>query len=359
VFEQARRLSETGAGVQLAPNAIRPLRRLGLQAALSEHAVRITATEFRGWDGGLIAVTQLEPLCEALFGAPCYALHRAHLQNALLAAAGPDRVRLGRRLVRIEENGPGVRLRFADGSGHLADLVVGADGIHSVVRDALAGDAPVYSGLRAFRGLIPAARLPIAAREPVVRLWLGPGRHVVCYPVSGARLISFAAIAPAAGPVPGSRPATGDRTELAAAFEGWAAPVVEVLRAADSLRQWALHDREPLPKWVANRVTVLGDAAHPMLPFLAHGANQAIEDAVALAGCLAGAHRDDVPARLARYEALRAPRTAAVQRVSRGNARLLHLADGEPQRARDRAMSASGGLRERAWLYGYDAGRAI
>lgn len=354
VFEQTREFSEIGAGVQLAPNAVRPLHRLGLGPALEERAVRIEAIEFQSWQGVSISRTELGAGCERLFGAPYYSVHRAHLHAALRELSEPAGLRLGHRLLRAEESGDRVRLVFEDGTIHEADVVVGADGIHSVVRDALVRDAPVFSGLSAFRGLVPVAALSAVARQPRVRLWLGPDGHFVCYPVSGGELISFAAISSVSAPLTESWSAAVDPATVRSAFDGWHGAVSEILHAADHVRHWALHDREPLHRWSTDRLTLLGDAAHPMLPFMAQGANQAIEDAMDLAACLAEARPQTVPAALHRYQALRAPRTAEIQSRSRSAAADLHLADGPEQRARDEAMRRSAALRHRAWLYSYD-----
>ncbi|MER5216648.1 FAD-dependent monooxygenase [Streptomyces sp. NPDC002838] len=354
VFEQTRKFSEIGAGVQLAPNAVRPLHRLGLGPALKERAVRLEAIEFHGWQGASIARTELGADCERLFGAPYYSVHRAHLHDALRELSEPAGLRLGHRLLRAEESADRVRLLFDDGTTHEADLVVGADGIHSVVRDALVREAPVFSGLSAFRGLVPADRLSPAARQPRVRLWLGPDGHFVCYPVSGGELISFAAISSVSAPLTESWSATADPATVRGAFDGWHGAVSEILHTADQVRHWALHDREPLHRWSTDRITLLGDAAHPMLPFMAQGANQAIEDAMDLAACLAEARPQTVPAALRRYQSLRAPRTAEIQSRSRSAAAELHLADGPEQRARDEAMRRSAALRHRAWLYSHE-----
>jgi salicylate hydroxylase len=359
LFEQARAMAEIGAGVQLAPNAARHLERLGLGPALREHGVAVDEMRVYGRGGELITWTPFGSACEQLYQAPYYAVHRAHLQKALLDVVGSGPLRLGHRLRCVSRDDDEMVLAFEDGTTRRADVVVGADGIHSVVRESLVRDAPVFSGLGVFRGLVPVERLPAAAGEPLIRMWLGPGRHFVCYPVAGGRLMSFAAIAPLADGGAESWSATGDPAELAAAFEGWYGLVSDITHRVDTVRRWALYDRPELPAWSAGRLTVLGDAAHPMLPFMAQGANQAVEDAVELASLLAQAHRADVPERLAAYEQSRAPRTAAIQRGSRGFSETMHLADGPRQRERDRLMRLAAGpqaLRERAWLYGHEAG---
>ncbi|MCX4834199.1 FAD-dependent monooxygenase [Streptomyces sp. NBC_00006] len=359
VFEQTRAMAEIGAGVQLAPNAACHLQRLGIGAALTQHAVPIEEMHMYGRRGDLITSTPFGAACERLYGAPYYAVHRADLQGALLRLVGPEPLRLGHRLTSVAADGDEQVLTFENGSTHRADLVVGADGIHSVIREELVRDAPVFSGLGVFRGLIPVDRLPDAAREPLIRMWLGPGRHLVCYPVSGGRLLSFAAIAPLAAATAESWSAQGDPAALIDAFDGWSGLVPDITRAADTVRRWALYDRPVLHTWSAGRLTVLGDAAHPMLPFMAQGANQAVEDAVELASLLAGAGTDEIPQRLRTYEQARAPRAAAIQQGSRGHSETMHLPDGPRQRERDQALRhAAGitGLRERAWLYGHEAG---
>jgi salicylate hydroxylase len=351
LFERTRRLAEAGAGVQLSPNAVRPLRRLGVDL---DRAVPVEALEIRGWSGNPIARTPYGAACEQRFGAPYLAVHRADLQSALLSTV--DWANLGAEVSEVDAGG---RLRFADGRTHTADVVVGADGIRSAVRGLLTRDRPVFSGYAAYRGLVSMDRLPAAARQPLVRMWLGPGRHLVCYPVRGGTAMSFAAIAPSATASAESWSAAADPAELVAAFAGWHPAAVAVTEAASVVGRWPLYDREPLAAWSTGRVTVLGDAAHPMLPFLGQGANQAVEDAVALAGALAGADRDGVPAALARYEAARLGRTALVQQQSRGHADWMHLDDGPGQLDRDRVLHRSSALENRAWLFEPDAGPAL
>lgn len=359
VFEQAGSMAEIGAGVQLAPNAARHLQRLGLGPTLRERCVAVEEMRVHGWGGEPITHTPFGAACERLYGAPLYTAHRADLQQALLRLVGPRPLRLGRRLRAVLRDGDDLVLSFEDGTTHRADVVVGADGIRSVVRESLVRDVPVFSGLGVFRGLVPVDRLPAPAREPLIRVWMGPGRHFVCYPVAGGRLLGFAAIAPLTTAGAESWSADCDPADLVSAFEGWGGLVPDITRAADPVRRWALYDRPELRTWSTGRLTVLGDAAHPMLPFMAQGANQAVEDAVELASLLAGACREEVPELLVGYEEARAPRTAAIQRGSRGQTEIMHLPDGPRQRERDQLMRRAAGLaglRERAWLYSYEAG---
>ncbi|MGQ4716096.1 FAD-dependent monooxygenase [Streptomyces anulatus] len=354
VFERAGQPAETGAGVQLAPNAVRLLRRLGLSDSLLRHGVRPLSRDLLRWDDGrLLARTGLGEECEQLFGAPYVTVHRADLHRALRDLVGPV-VRTGHRLTGLAEEPGAVVLRFADGSEHRSELVVGADGIRSVVREHLAADAPVFSGRRIYRGLVPVERVPELAGEPRVQVWLGPGRHCVCYPVSGGRLISFAATTGGTA-LPGeSWTALGDRGEAAEAFQGWHPTVTRLLGAGGGIGCWALHDREPLARWSSDALTLLGDAAHPMLPFAAQGANQAIEDAFALAATLA-LSRGDIPEVLRRYEELRIPRTERLQRSARSVAVGSHLPDGPLQRARDAELASGSALEGLRWVYGHDA----
>jgi salicylate hydroxylase len=356
VFEQAGRLAEVGAGVQIAPNAARLLHRLGLADHLTAVAARPHCIQMSRWnDGATIMRTPLGADCERMFGAPYYVMHRADLHRGLLALLPPDTVHLGRRCVRVEERAGEAELEFGDGSSVTADVVVGADGIHSAVRDHLVRDAPRFSGQTIYRGLVPADRMPFLA-EPRVQLWLGPGQHCVAYPVSGGALISFGATTPAGEWFAESWSAAGRIEDLAAAYRGWHPAVLELIAAAKAVGRWALHDRDPLPRWSWRRSTLVGDAAHPMLPFLAQGANQAIEDAVALAACLRGAASGgDVEHALCRYEAMRRPRTEEIQRRSRDNTRNLHLPDGAEQRRRDEHLAGRADLGSQWWLYGYDA----
>ena len=358
VYEQAPRLAEVGAGVQLAPNATRLLHRLGLRDRLRTVAVMPQAIEMRRWDNGArLQRTPLGDACLSRFGAPYYTVHRADLHSCLLSRIPAGRLRLGVRCVAVTQTAGAARLELSDGTTVEADLVVGADGIHSVVREHLVRDRPRYSGQVIYRGLVPAARVPHLLAEPRVLLWFGPDQHCVCYPVSAGRQVSFGATVRASHQHWESWSAQGSVRDLAAAYAGWHEDVTRLIHAADTVGRWALHDRDALDRLSAGRVAVVGDAAHPMLPFRAQGANQAIEDAVTLARCLTGAgpaDRAGTDAALRRYERLRLPRTNRIQQESRDNVRVFHLPDGAEQRHRD-TVATSSGLDRNDWLFGYDA----
>lgn len=358
VYEQSPEAREVGAGLVVSPNMVRPLAALGLAHRLSTFAVRLEAAwEFRRWqDGRVLSVQPMGEECERLYGAPCYVAHRADLLALLQEALPREQLRLGHRLVGIEQDAREARLRFAGQGTVAADAVIGADGIHSAVRLAVAPQVDArFSGLCAFRCLVPAEKAPAMALRPVQSLWLGPGRHFVHYPISGGRLVNVVAIVPAGDWRDESWTADGEIADLEREFGGWDPRVQQLIVSATSTKRWAMNDRSPLEQWCADRVTLLGDAAHAMLPFFAQGAAQAIEDAVVLAHCLKGADAGSVTAALQRYEEIRRPRASKVQVMSRGREVLNHLPDGREQRERDARLASGEPLRDSAWLYGYDA----
>ncbi|MFI8460185.1 FAD-dependent monooxygenase [Kitasatospora sp. NPDC085464] len=333
VFEQAPALREVGAGLHLAPNGSRLLHRFGLADRLRAIAVRPEALEVRLFNGAKVLTRQpMGDSWEAEFGAPHYTVHRAHL-HALLAEQVPaGAIRTGRRLVGFTEAADGVRLEFADGTAARADLLVGADGVHSVVRRALGHpDEPVFSGTAAVRGVVPAGLVPEVAPDTMY-VWAGAELRLMAQPVDGGRQISFVAVLPDTGGSAESWSRPGVRGALLDAFAGWDPAATALLAAATETWHWTLYDREPLPGWSTPRTTLLGDAAHPMLPHHGQGASQAIEDAVALAAVLAdrAPGPEGLAEALQRYERLRLDHTSRVRAgsLAGGSQRLAPPAGG-------------------------------
>jgi len=357
VYEQAAQVAEVGAGLVVAPNAARQLRRLGALEDVRGRAVRLdTGWEFRRWeDGTVLSSENLAESCERLYGEQTYTAHRADLLAAIWSKVPERSIELGRKCVGLEAAADGsFRLHFADGQLAEADVVVGADGVHSTVRSTLFGASPAtYSGLCAFRALVPADRAPDFALRPAQTLWLGPGHHLVHYPVSAGEVVNLVAFAPAGDYTTESWTATATVAEFLAEFDGWDPRLTDLIRAAGTPGRWALLDRAPLTGWSEGGATLLGDAAHPMFPFFAQGAAQAIEDAAVLARCLADG-LDDPAAALRRYEQLRIPRTTKLQTVSRGRSQVNHLPDGPEQQARDAGFREQDPLVANGWIYAYD-----
>jgi salicylate hydroxylase len=359
VYEQSSTLGEVGAGVQLSPNASRVLHTVGLADALAESGVKPLAWHQRRWDDGRTLLrTPLAAPLETAFGFPHYQIHRADLLATLAAAVPEERIHLGRRLGDVAEDADHVEARFVDGGRVEADVLVGADGIHSQVRDTLFGpERPRFTGCAAYRGLVPAGDVAELDLEVTAQVWMGPGRHFVHYFVRNRELVNFVAVVEQDGWTRESWTDRGDVSEALAAFEGWHPQVRAILGAVDETFIWGLFDRAPLERWSDGRVTLLGDACHPMLPFMAQGAAQAIEDGATLAACLADASAD-VPSRLRRYERLRRPRTSQLQAMSRANKTRFHLPDGLDQQQRDEQMAAGStdwSFDAVAWIYNHDA----
>jgi salicylate hydroxylase len=320
VYEQAAALRDVGAGLHLAPNGSRVLRRWGLAGQLDLAGVRPAAVQVRDWRSG--RRVSRWPMGEGLArscGAPYYTVSRPDLHQMLAARLPSGVLRLGRAVTSLADHGDHVQLEFADGGTAQSELLVGADGIHSLVRRALAGpDSPVFSGYSAFRGLVPSSRAgDLPAGE--ILLWPGEFTRLLCYPVSAGRLLTFVAVVPGRDGDVESWSSPGDPADLAVALADFEPAVKALAATVTETRRWALCDRRPLAAWGTGRITLLGDAAHPMLPHLGQGASQAIEDAYALAYFIA---RDASPAGLRRYEEARRPRTAWIQAASRGGGSL-------------------------------------
>ena len=359
VYERARAFSEVGAGIQVSPNASRVLHGLGLGDELARMGVRPLAFHQRRWDDGrtLLRAPLGDVMVDAV-GYPHYQTHRADLLATLVGALPPERLHVGHRFQSLDEQGDRVEVAFDNGVVRHVDVLVGADGIHSDVRAALFGpEDPVFTGCAAYRGLVPAARLHHLELEVTAQIWMGPGAHFVHYFVQQRKLVNFVAVFDQADWTRESWTDRGEVADALAAFRGWHPQVQAIIGAVGETFIWGLFDRPPLPRWSSGRVTLLGDACHPMLPFMAQGAAQGLEDGAALTACL---ERDapDVPRALQRYEQLRLPRASKIQAMSTENKRRFHLPDGPEQQERDRRMASGStdfALKAVGWIYAHDA----
>ncbi|WP_246207375.1 FAD-dependent monooxygenase [Bradyrhizobium rifense] len=364
VYEQVPVKGEVGAGIQISPNASRLLNVYGLAQQLEAIAVRPSMTEARRWDDGrILSREQLGPAMERDFGAPYYHVHRADLLNIISGAIPQHCLHMGRRCIGLVQHDDRVEVMFEGGSTVEADVVVGADGIHSAVRRELFGaEQPRFSGNVAYRGVVPVERIADLGIERKSTNWMGPGGHFVHYFVSGGRYLNFVAVVEQAAWQRESWNDRGDVAEAQQYYEGWHPQLHAILRAVDDIYKWALFDRDPLPSWTLGRATLLGDACHPMLPYMAQGAAQAIEDGAVLAACLSSVPDLSVEDALKRYEAIRKPRASEIQALARRNAQTFHLHDGPEQQARDGRMAAHAGGRDvaavspaRSMIFAYDA----
>ncbi|MBO0873947.1 MAG: FAD-dependent monooxygenase, partial [Pseudonocardia sp.] len=321
LYEQAQAFSRVGAGIQMGPNAMRILARLGLRERLEPLAFSPPELANREWDSGELTFALPMRDAEATYGAPYFLLHRGDLHEALATLVPDDMVRLDHKLARIEEGAGDVRLEFENGRCEHADLVIAADGVHSPVRQALfSSETATFTGRVAYRTVFP-AELLAADRRPAkaATKWWGPDRHIVVYYVSGGREVYFTTSVPDEGWTIESWSREGSVDELRAAFRGFHPEVTAVLHGCPTVHKWAIYDREPLPTWHTGRIALLGDACHPMTPYMAQGAATAMEDGVVLSRCLElfGPNRADTA--LATYEAARKPRTSKIQAESRTN----------------------------------------
>ncbi len=355
VYEQANELREIGAAVALSANGTRELRRLGLGEQVEAVSVIPSALVIRRWNSGEIIADHpigRDGTYEATFGAPYYGVHRVALLQALADRLADEGVNLGRRCLGVDERDSGTELRFADGSSATADLVVGADGVHSVIRPHVVGEVRGrFSGTVGYRGLVPVEAMPSLPDPTPLQFWAGPQRHLLHYAIDGGRTVNFLAVVRVPEWTSDTWTEECEVSDALDAFAGWHPAVTEMVGATDVGARWALFDLAPLERWHTERVVLMGDAAHAMVPHQGQGANQTIEDAIALAECLADA--DDLAPALRTYEERRRQRTARVQRWSRRTADLMHLPDGPdvpPRDARFRALYA-----ELAWIHVHDA----
>ena len=358
---------EAGAGIQLGPNVTRILGGMGLLEAVTETASRPEAIRIRdGMTGRNLAAIPLGQKAEVRYGAPYLVVHRGDLHRILHnAAASHPRIDVthGWEAIDFEQSETGIVLTERGGRHVEGRVLIGADGLRSRIRHKVLKDgAGMPSGHIAWRTLIPINQAPEKLRRAETGLWIAPEGHVVHYPVRADTMLNIVAIVPGETDARGWS-ADGDPAVLLNALRNWAAPVIDLVGRAAEWRYWPLFDRPPSHNWGQGQVTLLGDAAHPMLPFLAQGGAMAIEDAAVLADCLAADL--NLPERaLTRYEDLRRDRTAKVQAASRENARTFHL-DGGMRRARNLVLRLANlfaptkPLERYDWLYGYDATKAV
>jgi salicylate hydroxylase len=357
VYEQASTLGEVGAGIQSSANAVKVLYDLGLATALEKIVVRPQAFEFRRFDTAeLMYRIPLGETHERLNGAPYFHIHRADLHELLartVLSLDPDCIALGVRALGFEEGADSVTLQLADGGSATGDVLVGADGIKSAIRAQILGATPAsYTGDIAWRAVIPTARLPSGIMETVSTVWCGPKKHAVMYYLRGGELMNFVGLVEHAHPENESWTQKRPWADLKADFEGWHPTIQTVIDAIDrdGCYRYALNDRAPVDNWSMGRATLLGDAAHPTLPYLASGAAMAIEDGAVLARCLTAC--PSVPQALRTYQDSRMDRTARVVRESAGNRDLYRIEDEDEMRRAFQAMNMSKSRSE--WLYSYD-----
>src|SRR6185295_12589159 len=298
IYEQAPRFARIGAGIQMMPNSMRVLRQIGIEQRLRAVSFAPHSHLNRVWDTG--EVTRELPMPESLHGAPYLCMHRGDLHDALLSALPAEIIHLDKKLVGLEQAGGGVTLAFADGSRANADAVIGADGVHSAVRDIIGGpDAPVHKGRIAYRAVFPSALMNGRDIGASRTKWWGLDRHIVIYYTSAARSELYLVTSvpePAEWLTRESWSAKGDVKELRKAYEGFHQDVRAVLEACPDCHKWAILEREPLARWSDGRVVLLGDACHPMTPYMAQGGATAIEDAAILTRCLDEVEGEDIRA---------------------------------------------------------------
>jgi salicylate hydroxylase len=349
VYEQASALGEVGAGVYVTPNAVRHLERVGLGPAVERWGARIGPDSYYfRHDGTPIAPVQVS---DAFGWNATFGMHRAELISLLAASLPAEIVHTGHRAIGFEQTGDVGRVKFANGATAEADVVVAADGIHSELRSYVCPPSkPVFHGTVSYRGLVSRERLPNWLMDRW-QMWLGPSKHFLVFPVCHGAMVNYVGFVPTDAEMKESWSAPGDPAVLRREFEGWDPRIGNVLQQVDKTFRWALYDREPLVTWTEGRLTLLGDAAHPMLPHLGQGANQSIEDGMALATILARVDTSAVPAALLAYERLRRERVAEVQLGARQNGLRLDSAYADLN-VRDAELAAHAEFRKH--LYAYD-----
>ena len=362
LYEQAEALAEIGAAIALSANGSRELARFGCMPALEAASCEPTELIWRGWrDQTRIAAHPVREggAYRAAYGAPYLGIHRADLQRAMRGCLGDDALRLGHRLSGMTETGQGIRLDFANGEGGTFDVVIGADGIRSRVREHVAGPGAVrYSGTSAFRGIVPAADLPSLPDPQAIQFWMGEDAHLLHYAIGadGGEVNYFAVTeGPAEWPTLDRWVIEASREDHLAPFAGWDGAVCEMVGQSHHFARWGLFVTKPLRHWHRGRAVLIGDGAHAMVPHHGQGANTSIEDAVTLARLIAAEGVADTEALFSRYAGLRRLRTTAIQRSAMATNHVLHLADDADLAARAARLARF--PNEFDWIHGFDARR--
>lgn len=361
LFERASAFGEVGAGIQMTPNAVKVMREFGLLEKMLEVGFLPNALVGRNWRTGRENFrTPLKEVCPGLYGAPFIHIHRADLHAILVSPVPDDVPTFSIACTGVRWEGEAAVATFDDGSAFEADVIVGADGVRSVVRAALFGhEEPRFTGNMCYRAVVPVGGV-VDFVSPDGAFWLGPHGHVVTYYVQGGEAVNIVAVTDADDWVEESWNVPSSREEMLQSFKGWHRNVETLFQRVDQVFKWGLFDRDPMTGWSRGRVTLLGDAAHPMLPFLSQGAAMAIEDAYVLAASL-DAHGDDVAAAFRDYEAERLPRTSRVQLEARERGRTYHLPSPLAQAKRDLVYWLRGLFNPQTtglganWVYAYNA----
>jgi len=358
VFERTAELREVGAAVAVAANSTRLLARLGLADELAAVSTVPSELVFRdGMNGQLLVSHPIgrDDAYRTRYGSPLYGLHRGQLQRILGTALGAEPLRLGREVTGLHETPDEIVVQCADGAEFAADIVVGADGVHSMVRTWITDEQPpVYTRTSGFRGLVPTEALPSLPDVRALQFWVGADAHLLHYSINDGSLVNFLAVreGPETWPA-GTGPLETEPGTLAAMFKGWHPAVHEMISAVPQSVCWPLYSQPPLRRWSRGRVVLIGDAAHAMLPHHGQGANQAIEDAIVLADCLTGAPGGEHAAAFDRYARLRRARTRKIQRASLATSPLLHVPAGPIATRRDANAARFPELFD--WIHAYDA----
>ena len=358
VLDAAPALKTVGAGIQIPPNAVKVLRALGLENTVTQYAFQPRAIEARmGRSGRSVFDIPLAHAAEKRWGAPYLHIHRADYISALSEGLPDGVLQLNSRVKFYKQTEDNVSVALVNGADLNAHYLIGADGIRSTIREQMLGpDAPQFTGNMAWRAVVPIERLGKLAPNPTACAWFGPNRHAVTYRLGAqGQLVNFVGVVEQGSWQEEGWSIAGDKADALRDFEGWHPIIRNVLENADALHRWALFDRAPLAKWVEGRAVLMGDAAHPMLPFLAQGAAMAVEDAWMMAEAIA------TGGSLSEYHKSRLARTSKVQAASRANMGLFHKASRPAQLMTYGPMWAAGKLlpsvvhRRMDWLYGYEA----